>query len=130
MFRGSLKESHPPWRLFPPAMVAQAPVYSYIYFIPMRKVWETTFMALRLIAAAAGIRFEPGPVSPEQIASNCGSRTPDHPELKEFLATNRKRKFFNWPASPRDFSRLTFVAGNCHPELDVAKAKHISTDTK
>jgi hypothetical protein len=94
----------------------------------MRKVAETTFMALRLIAAAAGVRFEPGPVSPEHITSNCGSRTPDNPKLKEFLATNLKRKFFNWPVSPVDFSRLTLAAGNYHPELDVARAKHITTD--
>jgi hypothetical protein len=87
-------------------------------------------MALRLIAAAAGVRFEPGPVSPEHITSNCGSRTPDNPELREFLETNLKRKFFHWPASPGDFPRLTFAAGNCHPKLDVAKAERISTDIK
>ena len=48
----ALKESHPPWRLFPPAKVAQAPVYSYLL---MQKVWEKTSLALMLIAAVAGL---------------------------------------------------------------------------
>lgn len=62
-------------------------------------------MALRRIAAAAAyVRFEPGPLSPEHITANFESRTPDNPKLKEFLATNLKRKFFNRPASPWDFS--------------------------
>ena len=53
-----------------------------------------------LIAAmAACVRFEPRPLSPEQITSNFESRTLDNPNLKEFFETNLNRKFFNWPAS-------------------------------
>ena len=88
-------------------------------------------MALRRIAAAgACVRFEPGPLPPEHITSNFESRTPDNPKLKEFLETNRNRKFFDRPASPGDFFRLTPAALNYHPELDVPGAKHIITDTK
>jgi cobalt-zinc-cadmium efflux system outer membrane protein len=97
----------------------------------MQKVWGDKSVALMLIAAvAACVRFEPGPLSPEQITSNFESRTADNPKLKEFLGTNLNRKFFNWPASPWDFSRLTPAALNYHQELDVARAKQISTDTK
>ena len=48
---------------------------------------------------AACVRFEPRPLSPEQITSNFESRTLDNPKLKEFREHNLKRKFFNWPAS-------------------------------
>ena len=94
----------------------------------MKKVWETTSLTLMLIAAvAAGVRFEPRPLSPEQLTSNCESRTIDNPKLKEFHETNLKRKFFNWPASSWDFSMLNLAALNYHPELDVPGAKHINT---
>jgi outer membrane protein, heavy metal efflux system len=97
----------------------------------MQKVWETTSLALMLIAAVAFcVRFEPRPLSPEQITSNFESRKLYNPKLKEFLETNLNRKFFNWPASSRDFSMLTLVALYYHPELDVARAKHISPNTK
>jgi hypothetical protein len=97
----------------------------------MQKVWETTSLALMLIAAvAAGVRFEPRPLSPEQITSNFESRTIDNPKLKEFLETILKREFFNWPASSWDFSMLTQATLYCHAELDVARAKSISINTK
>ena len=77
----------------------------------MQKVWETTSLALRLIAAvAACVRFESRPLSPEQITSNFESRTIDNPKPKEFLETNLNRKFFNWPASSWDFSMQTLAA--------------------
>jgi hypothetical protein len=61
----------------------------------MQRVWETTSVALRLIAAvAAGVRFGPRPLPPEQITSNGESRTPDNPKRKEFFETNLNRKFF------------------------------------
>ena len=81
-------------------------------------------------AVAACIRFEPRPLSPEQITSNFGSRMIDTPKLKEFLETNRNRKFFNWPASSWDFSMLTLAALYYHTELDVARTKHININTK
>ena len=81
-------------------------------------------------AVAACVRFEPRPLSPEPIISNCESRKPDNPKLREFLETNLNRKFFNWPASSWDFSMLTLAALYYHPELDVAMFKHISTNTK
>jgi outer membrane protein, heavy metal efflux system len=97
----------------------------------MEKVWETTSLAVRLIAAvAAGARIAPRPLSPEYITSKFESRTIDNPKLKEFLETNLNRKFFNWPAPSWDFSMLTLVALYYHPELDVARAKHISTNAK
>ena len=74
--------------------------------------------------------FEPRPLSPEQIISNCENRKLDDPKLKEFLETNLNRKFFNWAASSWDFSMLTLAAPYYHPELDVARVKHISTNTK
>jgi cobalt-zinc-cadmium efflux system outer membrane protein len=79
---------------------------------------------------AAGARIESRPLSPEHIISNFESRTIDNPKLKEFLETNLNRKFFNWSAPSWDFSMLTLVALYYHPELDVARAKHISTNTK
>jgi outer membrane protein, heavy metal efflux system len=83
-----------------------------------------------LIAAVAACgRFEPRPLAPEQITSNFERRTIDYPKLKDFLETNLNRKFFNWPASSGDFSMLT-AALYYHPELDVARAKHISSNTK
>jgi hypothetical protein len=98
----------------------------FLSLFRMEKVWETTFMALRSIAAAAAcVRFEP-----ERITANFESRAPENPKLKEFLETNLNRKFFNRPASPGNFFRLTPAALNYHPELDVPGAKHISTDTK
>ena len=97
----------------------------------MQTVWETTSLALRLIAAvAAWVRFEPRPRSPEQITCNFESRTIDNPKLKESLETNLNRKFFNWPASSGDFSMLTLAALYDHAELDVARAKHISINIK
>ena len=84
-----LKESHPPWRLFPSAKVAPAPAYSYLFYIPMQKVRDTTCLALMPIAAvAACVRFEPRPRAPEQITFNFESRMIDNPKLKEFLETN------------------------------------------
>ena len=83
-----------------------------------------------IAAVAACVRFEPRPQSPEQITSNFESRTIDNPKLKESLATNLNRKFFNWPASSGDFSMLTLAALYYHAELDVARAKHISIKTK
>ena len=88
-------------------------------------------MALMLIAAvAACVRFEPRPLSPEQITFNFESRTLDNPKLKEFLETNLNRKFLNWPASCYDFSLLTPAALHYHLKLDVAGVKHISTNIK
>ena len=54
----------------------------------------------------------------------------DTPKLKEFLETNRNRKFFNWPASSWDFSMLTLAALYYHTELDVARTKHININKK
>ena len=97
----------------------------------MQKVWETTSLELMLIAAvAAWARFEPRPLSPEQIISNFESRTIDNPKLKEFLETNLNPKFANWSASSWDFSRLTLAALYYHPKLDVARAQYISINTK
>jgi outer membrane protein, heavy metal efflux system len=100
----------------------------------MQKIWETTSLALIFIAAvAACVRFkarELRPLSREQITSNFESRPIDKPKLKEFLETNLNRKFFNWPVSSWDFSRLTLTALYYHPQLDVARAKHISTNAK
>jgi hypothetical protein len=110
---------------------AGAFLFLSFFYIYMQKVWETTSVSLRLIAAAAGCgRFEPGPLSLEQITTNFESRSADNPKLKGFLETNLDRKIFHWPASPRDFSRLTPAALDYHPELDVARAKHMRTDTK
>jgi hypothetical protein len=87
---------------FPPAKVAQAPAYSYLSL--MQKVWETSSLALMLIAAvAACVRFEPRPLSPEQITSNFESRTIDNPKRKEFLETNRTVHFFIGPHLPGIF---------------------------
>ena len=83
-----------------------------------------------IAAVAACVRFEPRPLSPEQIISNFESSTIDNPKLKEIFETNMNRKFFNWPASSWDFSRLTLAALYHHPKLDVARAKHISVNTK
>ena len=83
-----------------------------------------------IAAVAACVRFEPRPLAPEQITSNFESRTIDNPRLEEFLETNLNRKFFNWPASSREFSRLTLAARYYHPELEVARAKPISTNTE
>ena len=97
----------------------------------MQKVWETPSLALRLIAAVAACAgFAPRPLSPEQLTSNSASRTLDNPKLKEMLETTLNRKFFNWPASSWDFSMLTLPLLYYHPELAVARAKHISTNTK
>jgi hypothetical protein len=61
----------------------------------MQKVWQTTFLALMLIAVvAACARFAPRPLLLEQITSNFESRTIDNPKLKEFLETNLNRIFF------------------------------------
>jgi hypothetical protein len=96
----------------------------------MYKVCETTSLELMLIAAvAAWVRFEPRPLSPEQITSNVESRTIDNPKLTEFLETNLNRKFSHWPASSGDSSKLTLAALQHHPELDAAGAKHMSTNT-
>jgi hypothetical protein len=84
-------------------------------------------MALMLIAAVAAL---PRPLTPEQITSNFGRRTLYNAKLKEFLETNLNRKFFNWPAFFWDFSMLTPAALYYHPKLDVARAKHISINTK
>ena len=81
-------------------------------------------------AVAAFVRFELRPLSPEQITSNFGSRTLDNAKLKEFLETTLNRKFFNRPASSWDFSMLTLAALYYHPKLDVARANHISINTK
>jgi hypothetical protein len=97
----ALKESHPPWRLFPPAEVAQALADSYLFH--MQKVWETTSLALLRIAAAAWVRFEPRPLSPGQITSSFGSRAIDNPKLKEFLEANLNRKFLIGPHLPGIF---------------------------
>jgi len=97
----------------------------------MQKVWETTSLALTLIAAvAACVRVEPRPLSPEQITSNFESRTIDNPKLTEFLETNLNPKFVNWPVSSWDFSRLTLAALYYHLKLPMARAKHISINTK
>ncbi len=82
-----------------------------------------------IAAAAACVKFEPRPLSPEQITSDFESRTLDNPKLKEFLETNLNHKFFNWPAFSWDFFMLTLDALYYHPELDVAWAKHC-TNTK
>ena len=63
-----------------------------------------------IAAVAAGVRFEPRPLSPEQITPNFESRTIENPKLTEFLETNLNPKFVNWPASSGDFSRLTLAA--------------------
>jgi hypothetical protein len=64
-----------------------------------------------LIAAmAACVGFEPLPVWPEQTTFNFESRRLDNPKQKEFFETNLNRKFFLWPASSWDFSRLTLAA--------------------
>jgi hypothetical protein len=97
----------------------------------MEKVWETTSLAFMFIAAVAAYsRFEPRLLSPEHITSNFESRTKDNPKLKEFLETNLNHKFFNWPASSWDFSMLTLTVLYYHPELVVARAKHIGTSIK
>ncbi len=63
--------------------------------ILMQKVWETTSLALRLIAAvAAWVSFEPRPLSPEQITSGCESRPLDNPKLKEFLEISEPKFFY------------------------------------
>ena len=85
---------------------------------------------MRIAAVAACVRFEPRPLSPGQITSNFESRTLDNPKLKEFLETNLNGKFFNWPASSGDFFMLTIAALYYHAELDLARAKHISINTK
>ena len=93
-------------------------------------------MALRRIAAAAAcVRFEPGPLSPEHITSNFESRTPDNPKPKEFLETNRNRKFFNRPASPGEHLLGIFQADSGRSDiiirrLDGPGAKHTIPDTK
>jgi outer membrane protein, heavy metal efflux system len=74
--------------------------------------------------------FEPGPLSLEQIITTFESRTPDNPKLKGFLETNLDRKFFHWPASSRNFSRLTPAALDYHPELDAARAEYMRADAK
>jgi len=97
----------------------------------MYKVWETTSLELMLIAAVAPwVWFEPRPRSPEQITSNVENRTIDNPKLTEFLKTTLSRKFSHWPASSGDSSRLTPAALYYHPKLDVARAMHMSTNTK
>jgi hypothetical protein len=103
---------------------------SFLY-IHMQKVGETTSVPfIHIAAVAVGVRFEPGSLSPGHITSNFECRTPDNPKLKGFLGTHLNRKLFNWPASPQDFSRLTLAGLNYPPELDVAWAEHIRTDTK
>jgi hypothetical protein len=102
---------------------------SFLYLT--QKVWDTTCLALMLSAAvAACVRFEPPPLSPEPITFNFGSRTIDKAKLKEVLETNLNRKFFNWSASSWDFFMLTLAALYYHPKLDVARAEHVSIDTK
>jgi hypothetical protein len=93
-------------------MVAQAAVYSYLFFIyPNAKGLGDNLPGINAIAAVpVYVSFEPRPPSPEQITANCGSRTIDDPKRKEFLETNLKRKFFNWAASSWDFSMLTLAA--------------------
>ena len=116
-------------RLFPPDKIAQAPIYAYL--MSMHKVWDTASPGLMLIAAlAACVRVEPRPLSPDQITSNCESRVINNPKRKEILETNLNPKFVNWPASSGDFSRLTLAALYHHPDLDVARAKYISINTK
>ena len=83
-----------------------------------------------MAAVVACVRFEPRPLSPGQIISNFESLTIDNLTLEEFLETNLNRKFFNWPASSWDFSRLILAALFYDPELDVDRVKHISTNTK
>ena len=97
----------------------------------MQKVGETASSALMLIAAvAAWVRVEPRPLSSEQSTSNFESRTIDNPKLTEFFETNMNRKFSHWPAYSGDSSMLTLSALDYDPELDVARAKHISVNTK
>lgn len=64
----------------------------------MHKVWETTSLALMLIAAVATyVRFEPRLLSPEQLTSNFEGRTLGNPKLKEFLEINLNRNFLISP---------------------------------
>jgi hypothetical protein len=67
----------------------------------MQKVWETTSLALMLIAAC--VRFKLWPLSPEQITSNFESRTIDNPKLKEFHETNLNGNFLIGPHLPAIF---------------------------
>jgi outer membrane protein, heavy metal efflux system len=78
--------------------------------------------------ASAGC--EPRLPSPEQITSTFESRPIDNPKLKKVLEADLNHKFFNWPASAWDISLLTLAALCYHHELDVAKAKQISSKTK
>jgi hypothetical protein len=94
-----------------------AGAHPFLSLILCKKVWETMSVALMLIAAAC-VSLEPESLSPEHSTSNPESRMPGNPKLKEFLVINLNRKFFNWPASPWHFPRLTLAA------------KHISTDAK
>jgi hypothetical protein len=87
--------------IIPSVKVAQAPIYSYLYFIyTCKRFRDTICMALMLIAAVAAL---PRPLTPEQITSNFGRHTLYNAKLKEFLETNLNRKFFNWPAFFWDF---------------------------
>lgn len=83
----------PPGRFFPSAKVAQAPVHSYLHF--MQKVWETTSLALMLIGAvAAYVRFQPWPLSPEQIIAKplCIIQNWMWPGLSILTSIQNKRK--------------------------------------
>jgi hypothetical protein len=74
-------------RIFLPAKVAQALVYSYISYILLQSVGETIFLTFMLIAAvAACTRFEPRPLLPEDITFNFASRTIDIAILESFFA--------------------------------------------
>jgi hypothetical protein len=83
-----------------------------------------------MVAVTACVKFEPRPLGPEQITANFASRTLDNPKLKEFLETNLNLNFFNWPASCYDFSMLTPGTLYYHSEMDMARAKHASANTK
>jgi hypothetical protein len=61
-------------------------------------------LALMLIAAvAARVRFEPRPLSPEQITSNFESLTIDNPKLEEFLEIILNRNILIGPHLPGIF---------------------------
>ena len=109
---------------------AGARLFLFFFYSYVKGLGDHILTLMLIVAVAACVRFEPQPLPPEQIAFNFGSRTLDNAKLKEFLETNMNRNFFNWPTSSWGFSMLILAALYYHPELNVAGAKHISTNTK
>jgi len=79
---------------------------------------------LMAIALAGCVRFQPQPLSPENVASSFEQRSLTSDEFRLYAETNLHRAFLTWPPAAWDLETLTLGALYYNPDLAVARANY------